>query len=485
MNPRTTTWTAEIFGPRPAPPLADDRAARLEAAAEAERIRREARRIVDAEDNPAPPIPRLVTLAERMAQPRPAIAWRINGWQPAGTRVLLTGPGKAGKTSLMIGLLRALVDGDPWLGSAAAMPIEGRVGLVDLEMSGAQLDDWFRQSQIVHPDRIVVASLRGFTAAFNLLDRDRRAAWASTLRAHDVQYLIVDCLRPILDALGLDEARDAGKFLVAFDALLREADVSEACLVHHHGHTNERARGDSRLIDWPDATWRMVRAEDGTRYIAAEGRDVSVPESRLSWDPETRRLTLAGGSRRDAARDAALDAIVDVLAAAGAPMTGRAIERALTDDGIPREAVRAAIRYGVQAGRLAAEPGPRRSKLYSALSAPVRRSAPPRFGALRPSECASAPPLLDSGALAHSGALAQSPKDDSAGAAHSTAAEDPSACLICGRETCEDAAACLRQHRPEWRDVEDVFGPLDGVKVERLPARRDTGHPPRRGRQSG
>jgi hypothetical protein len=364
MNPRTT-WTAEVFGPRPAPPAAvDDRAARLEAAAEAERIRREARRLVDAEENPTPPLPRLVTLAERLAQPRPAIAWRIEGWQPAGTRVLLTGPGKAGKTTLMLGLLRALVDGDPWLESGDVTPVDGRVALIDLEMSPAQLDDWLRRAGLAHPDRVLIASLRGSAAGFNLLDRDRRAAWAAALRAHEVQYLIVDCLRPILDALGLDESREAGRFLVAFDALLREADVSEACLVHHHGHGAERARGDSRLVDWPDATWRMVRGEDGTRYIAAEGRDVSVPESRLDWDSTTRRLTLAGGSRRDAARDAALEAVVEVLAAAGAPMTGRAIKAALVESEHPRDRIDAALRYGVQRGRLTVEAGPRRSRLY-------------------------------------------------------------------------------------------------------------------------
>jgi hypothetical protein len=73
------------------------------------------------------------------------------------------------------------------------------------------------------------------------------------------------------------------------------------------GHSGERARGASRLRDWPDVEWRLVRekTENGDvdpaapRYFSAYGRDVDVPESRLVFDPATRHLTLEGGSRAD------------------------------------------------------------------------------------------------------------------------------------------------------------------------------------------
>jgi hypothetical protein len=71
--------------------------------------------------------------------------------------------------------------------------------------------------------------------------------------------LILDCLRPILDATGLKEGNEAGVFLVAFDALLKQAGIAEAGIAHHMGHVGERFRGDSRLGDWPDAEWRLVR----------------------------------------------------------------------------------------------------------------------------------------------------------------------------------------------------------------------------------
>ena len=82
-------------------------------------------------------------------------------------------------------------------------------------------------------EAMIVAPLRGHVDALNLLDRDIFAKWVSWLRSGSVTYLILDCLRPVLGALGLDELRDAGRFLVAFDALLREASIAEGVVVHH------------------------------------------------------------------------------------------------------------------------------------------------------------------------------------------------------------------------------------------------------------
>jgi hypothetical protein len=64
------------------------------------------------------------------------------------------------------------------------------------------------------------------------------------------------------------------------------------------GHANERARGDSRLRDWPDVEWRLVRRDDdpaSARFITAYGRDVDVPESQLIYDHGTRHLTIEDG----------------------------------------------------------------------------------------------------------------------------------------------------------------------------------------------
>src|SRR5262249_46362061 len=158
---------------------------------------------------------------------------------------------KAGKTTLMGNLARSLVDGMPFLESVPVTPIQGVLVLIDTEMAESQLLDWYGTLGIEADDQIVVLPLRGAVSSFNILDRAVRSTWATKLRAVDAQYLILDCLRPVLDALGLDEQHEAGRFLVAFDELLKEARIPEAALVHHMGHVAERARGDSRLRDWP------------------------------------------------------------------------------------------------------------------------------------------------------------------------------------------------------------------------------------------
>ena len=162
-----------------------------------------------------------------------------------------------------------------------------QVVLIDTEMSENMLRHWVRDQNIDNTAAVVdLCVLRGKVSAFNLLSDRCRTEWVTRLRGLACDYLILDCLRPVLDALGLDESHDAGTFLAAFDALLVEAGVGDGLIVHHMGHVGERARGDSRLQDWPDAVWRLVRETDdpgSPRYFTAHGRDVHVAEGRLSF----------------------------------------------------------------------------------------------------------------------------------------------------------------------------------------------------------
>jgi hypothetical protein len=129
--------------------------------------------------------------------------------------------------------------------------------------------------------------------------------------------LILDCLRPILDATELKEGNEAGVFLVAFDALLKEAGIAEAGIAHHMGHVGERSRGDSRLRDWPDAEWRLVRHDPddpaSPRYFSAYGRDVDQPEQLVSHDAATEHLTITGGSRKDERAEELIQAVVEYV----------------------------------------------------------------------------------------------------------------------------------------------------------------------------
>jgi hypothetical protein len=285
---------------------------------------------------------------------------------------MLSAQFKAGKTTLVRNLIRSLVDGADFLDRARVVPIDGTLALIDTEMSGddhrrGQLDGWLEDQGIREADRVHPIPLRGRVATFNLVDPRVRQDWATRLRDAGTTFLILDNLRPVLDALGLEEHREGGRFLVAFDELLAEAGILDALVVHHMGHSGERARGDSRFRDWPDAEWRLVRQDDNPaspRFITAYGRDVDQPEAQLAYDPQTRHLSLTGGSRRDIQHQGVLDAVLGELDAQG-ELSGRAIKTALEGSDYSRAEIEGALKLGKSTNALAVRNGAHNAMLYS------------------------------------------------------------------------------------------------------------------------
>ena len=344
--------------------------------------------------------PSLTRLDEFLAVEDEPEVHRVERLWPVGGRVVLAAQYKAGKTTLRDNLVRSLVDGGPFLGHFTVHPPEGRVVVIDDELDERMLRRWMRDQGIVNTDRVVVLPLRGKVGTFDLLDEDCRARWAKRIIEAEASVLILDCLRPVLDALGLSEDKDAGRFLVAFDALLAEAGASEAVVTHHMGHTGERSRGDTRIRDWPDVEWQLLRERpdegaeqlaEARRYFKAYGRDVDVPEGLLDYDTDTRRLRLAGGTRKETASDKVLpDLIAYLTDNPGA--SGRAIETALKDEH-RRETVRTAIRRAVVSGVIQTADGPKRAVLHYLSDTRETPSAPssPDVRQRAESECASAP----------------------------------------------------------------------------------------------
>lgn len=332
------------------------------------RANRKANRRLDAEERPPLILPPVKSLTALLTEPDTPTRYLIDRLAPEGGRVMLSAQYKAGKTTVVGNLLRCLVDGDPFLGTfAVRRPVRHAV-LIDAEMSENTVRRWLRDQNITHTEAVAdVIALRGKVSTFNLLDESCRQEWAARLRELGCDYLVLDCLRPVLDALGLDEKGDAGRFLVAFDALLADAGINDALIVHHMGHTNERARGDSRLQDWPDAIWRIVRESEepgSARYFSAYGRDVDVHEGRLSFDPSNRRLTYNNGSRLDAQAEAARLDIIGLLAKSEQGLSKNAIESdpALADHA--RKPIRAGLRKAIAEGFVTVEDGPKRSKIH-------------------------------------------------------------------------------------------------------------------------
>ena len=331
------------------------------------RVDQLARAELAAENTPA--IPPLFRGAEFLAQPDDEPVYRIGDVWPLGGNVVLAAQFKAGKTTMVHNLLRSLCDGTVFLGRFPVTPAAGGVFVIDAEMPARSARRWLGQQMIARADRFTYQNIRGAASSFNILVPDLRRAWAGRIAAAGTDIVVLDCLGPVLAALGLEEnsGADVGRFLEAFQEMLREAGAGEAAVIHHMGHAGERSRGASRLRDWPDAEWRLVRQDEdpaSARFLSAFGRDVDVPESRLDYDPVTRALRIAGGSRSSQKIQAAvLDVVKTVDAEPG--INSRALETALVDSGGHTQAiVRQAVRSALREGFIVRKPGPNRSKLH-------------------------------------------------------------------------------------------------------------------------
>ena len=180
------------------------------------RVDREARRRLDAEERPPAEPPPVRSLDALLDEPDTTAKYFVDQIAPAGGRVMLSAQYKAGKTTLVGNLLRSLADREPFLERFAIPQPPRRIALIDTELDDHTLRRWLRDQNITNRAAVVdVVGLRGRVAALNLVDDRTRAYWATRLAELECDYLILDCLRPVLDALGLDEHRDAGQSLVA------------------------------------------------------------------------------------------------------------------------------------------------------------------------------------------------------------------------------------------------------------------------------
>jgi hypothetical protein len=346
-----------------------------------ERARREVKRELDEEEalTSRVAMPEGISLADLLARPVEEIPYRIKGVLPRDGRAILAAPMKAGKTTLMGNLIRSLVDGDPFLGQYEVEPITGRVVLFDFEMPEILIQEWLREQGIRNVDRVHLFSMRGRGEAFDIRNSTIRGEWAEKLRQLDAEVIIGDPIKAVLDSLGLSEHVEAGKLLTPFDALLAESGAKEAVWAHHMGHNGERSRGDSTLRGWPDVEWKIltdIDKETGERkpgtpaYFWAFGRDVDVRESELSYDHETRRLSIAGDpltprNRKSSRRESLREAIVRQITENPGVTTGdlaKAVDMHNRETSILRDLVDQDVIHTVKKGP---------AKLYFPGAAPV------------------------------------------------------------------------------------------------------------------
>jgi len=310
------------------------------------RVQREARILLEAEGADETPVEFLdLTGIQAMDTIQ---EWRVEGLIGEGTNTLINAQAKAGKTTLVMNLVRSLAGREMFLGELQVKKA-AKIRIIDFEMPPGTVKRWLSEFGLIEGDHVEYALLMGKASSFNVLNERVAKTLEDSLRGTEV--LIIDPLGPLLAALGLDENKntEVRQLLNALTELKKSAGIGELILVHHAGHGGSRARGASVFSDWPDALINLTTADsaiqDSTRTLAAKGRDVWYSKE-LKYNKESRELVTITSHHTQRGQELR-DRIIAALATG--PMTTRKLRTQL---GRRFEEVKPALDAMVLAGEI-------------------------------------------------------------------------------------------------------------------------------------
>lgn len=235
------------------------------------------------------------SLADELILPPREEKWRVQDLQMLNANVVLIAGYKLGKTTLVMNLMRSLVDGTPFLGIYDVLPVDGNVAVFNYELDSEQWVDWARDMKIQNPDRIKPFHLRGLgTLQFWVPDvQDRLVEW---MLENNIKYWILDPTSRAWEALLESEGDNirAGQFVGAIDQVKGRAGIEESNLTHHTSRdpaAQDKARGPSRLEGWYDSGWFLTGKRDALRFHAI-GRDVDVTSIPIMYSEDKARSFL-------------------------------------------------------------------------------------------------------------------------------------------------------------------------------------------------
>lgn len=282
------------------------------------RARKEAQKKVAAEEASASfriPVWR-ATLREELLIPAKPTQYRIDRLLPMGGNVLMPAGFKAGKTSTINNAVASLADAEPFLGKFDVTKLSGRVSVWNYEVGEDQYREWLRAVGVKNPENVTVLNLRGYRIPLTSPSvEDWVVEWH---RKQETEVWIMDPFARAATGIDENSNTEVGVWLDTFDVIKERAGISEGILPTHTGRAEqeagaERARGATRLDDWADVRWILTSDDAGVRYLRAHGRDVDVPEEKLTWDEDTRRITFGGWDRKGEARRRLEDEVVNYV----------------------------------------------------------------------------------------------------------------------------------------------------------------------------
>lgn len=256
----------------------------------------------------SPPPQYGLTMAEDLRHPDEPLTYRFDGLSHVGGNTLLVARAKVGKTILLANAVRAMLSGEPFLDTFHVNPPEGRVAYWNYELTRPQFHAMVRELGLDGEslvERWSALYLRGHRFPFwSPAVEEWAVRW---LAEREVEVLVIDPLQRAKAGLGkITDNDDMDQFFEAVDVIKERAGVQDVFLAVHASDKRDTDAPDaddplgaSRIHGWYDARWTYSRDEAGSRWLAVDGREVALPEQRVDFDADTKRLGMAppSGSR--------------------------------------------------------------------------------------------------------------------------------------------------------------------------------------------
>jgi hypothetical protein len=228
--------------------------------------------------------PEILTLAERLARPSREVLWTVDGFLPVGGSSLFGSGPKAGKTTLSRDLVRAVADGDTWLGRAA---IGGRVLFLSFEDPSAHDDNEFRRLGVQQPANISICTVAPLDPV----------AWVrrEVVRLRPA-LVIADTLQRLMRLEDMNDYAAVVPALAPYTEMAREFDFHFMALHHaKKGDNNalEMMLGSVALPGAVDTIIALKGFGNSPRYLSTVQRmGPAIDWTHVQLDPDTHRSTL-------------------------------------------------------------------------------------------------------------------------------------------------------------------------------------------------
>jgi hypothetical protein len=258
------------------------------------------------QEPPQPEEPALafISLKDLFNTPEVKIDWLVDGLLPIGGLSLLVAKPKAGKSTLARNLALAVAQGRDFLGKPTQ---QGLVIYLALEEKLSEVKRHFFDMGATGDEPILTLAARLPASAFQQV---RIVAE----RQHPV-LIIVDPLFYLTHIRDGNDYAEVSRALAPFLALARETGAHILC-VHHAGKI-DREGGDSiigstALFAAVDTAILLKRTERYRTIRSIQRYGVDLPETVMSFDPQTRTLSL-GATREQEEEDRLADTILEFL----------------------------------------------------------------------------------------------------------------------------------------------------------------------------